>query len=298
MPQIRTIFGIALLVVRPKPEFVVIALLLSLPLLLPRGRSWDESRYLAKLTVLDVGQGTAIVFQDHQQVLVYDTGGGDPAGFNMVTAVVLPYLRGEDITRIDTLVVSHPDNDHSAGAQTLLSSLPVGELIYGGEFPGSEVGRVCRAGEAWRWASGIRFQVMSPAREQGLSSNNSSCVLQIQAGKIRLLLPGDIDLAREKQLVRYWRDDLRSDWLLAAHHGSQSSSSIPWLKFVQPAMVAFSSGYGNSFGHPHPDIVRRISGNGSDLQSTSSGGALEYLLGADGQIRLRQYRENHKRYWH
>ena len=292
------IAGLSILVTRQTSRSLTIALVLSLPLLIPRGRSWQEGQYLAKLTVLDVGQGSAIVLQGPRQTLVYDTGGGDPAGTNMGTTVLLPYLRREGISSLDTLLVSHADNDHSAGAGALRSTLAVRQFLHSGVFPGSEGGLPCRAGQAWQWSSRIRFQILSPATGQALSSNNSSCVLQVQVGELRLLLPGDIDVKQEKAIVSYWRAKLRSDWLLAAHHGSNTSSSRLWLKYVLPAQVVFSAGYGNAFGHPHSSVVQRSREGSRSLYRTSTQGAMEFYLQADGGIKVLPYRVEQARYWH
>jgi competence protein ComEC len=291
------LLGLSVLVASRNRWSVTIAVLLSVPLLLPRGRSWSDNEYLAKLTVLDVGQGSAIVLQGPERTLVFDTGGGDPQGSNMSTNVVLPYLRQEGISALDTLLVSHADNDHSAGTSALLSALPVDQYLYGGEPTSDAPGQPCRAGQAWRWNSSISFQVLSPAGEQGLSSNNSSCVLQVEIGQLNLMLPGDIDGKRERELVRYWRSGLDSEWLLAAHHGSRFSSSRLWLKYVQPSRVVFSSGYGNAFGHPHPLIVELTASGSGGNHFTSSGGSLEFYIDAAGELEIDRYRLQHKRYW-
>ena len=120
------------------------------------------------------------------------------------------------------------------------------------------------------------FQFLSPAREAPRSSNDGSCVLQVQVGDYRLLLPGDIDEARERTLVQYWGDELFSDWLLVAHHGSRTSSSLTWLKNVRPQEAIISSGYANRFGHPHSLVVQRLQDHGVRLSFTASDGALQY----------------------
>ncbi|MEH6582849.1 MAG: DNA internalization-related competence protein ComEC/Rec2 [Halioglobus sp.] len=295
---VLAVLGLGLGVTGLRLRTITLALVLCVPLLVPVGRSLQDEKYLAKLTVLDVGQGTAVVLQDAERTLVYDTGGGDPAGSNMASTVILPYLRLEGISSLDTLIVSHADSDHSAGAATLAGSMAVKRYLSSGEFLGSDSSAPCRTGQAWRWPSGISFQIMSPAGEQGLSSNNSSCVLRIQTPALGLLLPGDIDHHREKTLVRYWRDQLGSDWLLAGHHGSITSTSFAWLKYVQPSTVVFSSGYANPFGHPHPEIARRLTTQGRQAETTSKEGALEYYLNAEGVSRVEHYRREHKRYWH
>lgn len=270
---------------------------LALPLLLPDAGTGTDFPRNTQLTILDVGQGTALVLRSGENTLVYDTGGGDPNGSNLAAMVILPYLRAQGVRRIQTLIISHADNDHSAGALTLMKSMPVGQLILGGSKSAYPNARQCRAGEAWRWPSGVRFQVLSPEQTESLSTNNSSCVLQVHIGELRLLLAGDIDSRREKELLRYWREALRSDVLLVAHHGSLTSSSYTWLKIVQPAYAVFSNGYLNQFGHPHPRVEERYRSVSGKQFSTSTDGAVELLLDPDGTIVVSSYRASPHPYW-
>jgi len=293
--------ALALLAVPLPGRLKLLVPLLAMPVFLPQTLSTALPLTHTKLTVLDVGQGTAIVIQSGGRTLVYDTGGGDPQGSNMANRVILPYLRAQGIRSLDTLVVSHADNDHSAGLQTLVRAMPIKQLITGGERPFHPDAHACRAGQAWQWPSGVRFQMLSPESSSGptavLSNNNSSCVLQVHINNIRLLLPGDIDAQRERELVAYWRDDLRSDWLLAGHHGSLTSSSYAWLKTVQPRQLVFSNGYLNQFGHPHKKILRRSQALGSETFSTADDGALEILITPNGLMSVNKYRTFYRRYW-
>ncbi|MEJ2531516.1 MAG: DNA internalization-related competence protein ComEC/Rec2 [Halioglobus sp.] len=253
----------------------LLAAVLLLPLLLPAA---DRAPGTV-VTVLDVGQGTAVVVRAGARTLLYDTGGGNPAGSNMASSVVLPYLRSRGITALETLVVSHADEDHSAGLDAIRRAMPVRQLRVGPGLPAlTPGGRVCRAGEAWRWPGGQTFRFLSPAGEAGLSSNNGSCVLQVIIGDYHLLIPGDIERRRELTLVRYWGRELRSDWLLAAHHGSATSSAPALVKTVRPETVVFNSGYANRFGHPHESVVRRFRRHEARLLSTAEAGAVELLF--------------------
>jgi competence protein ComEC len=267
--------ALALGAVPAGPRLKLFAVLLLLPLLLPAARREPGTM----VTVLDVGQGTAVVVMAGDRALLYDTGGGDPAGSNMASSVVLPYLRSRGITALDMLVVSHADQDHSAGMAAIHRAMPVRQLRVGPGIPAlPPAGRVCRAGEAWRWPGGQSFRFLSPAVETGLPSNDGSCVLQVSIGAYRLLIPGDIERKRELALVRYWGPELRSDWLLAAHHGSATSSAPALVKTVRPATVVFSSGYANRFGHPHESVVRRFRRDEALLLSTAEMGALEFHI--------------------
>lgn len=293
---VLAIMGCLLFVIGPaRWRCLPVIVLLCLPLLLPSSSGLAGSGMQARLTFLDVGQGTAIVLQDAHNTLVYDTGGGDPAGANMATGVILPYLRRHGVTALDTLIVSHGDNDHSAGADTLRSSLKIARVLYG-EPETNETMR-CRAGMAWRWPSGILFQVLAPAPGATASRNNASCVLQVQIGQHRILLPGDIDRRQERALVRYWRGALAGDWLLAAHHGSISSNSLLWLKYVQPGAVVYSSGHANAFGHPHASVMERYRRAKAHAFTTSGTGALELYFSDTGEVTSTAFRVIMSRYW-
>lgn len=291
------LIAVALLAIPSGPMLRGLALLCAVPLLLPQATPGSDPPGLTRVTVLDVGQGTAVVVQASGRALLYDTGGGDPAGPNMATAVVLPYLRWRGVNGLDTLVISHADSDHSAGTAAILRALPVARVRYGPGIPAAGWGQACRAGEAWRWPGGQRFQILSPGGESGLSSNDTSCVLQIDLGNQRLLLPGDIEATRERELVRYWGRELRSQWLLAGHHGSLTSTSNAWLKHVLPETVVISSGHANRFGHPHPTVIGRLVRDGAATLETSRWGALEFEFAPGREPVIRLYRAEKSRFW-
>jgi len=290
--------GICLLAMPVARPARALGLLAMLPLLLPLSReAGDDPAGALWVTVLDVGQGTAVVVHDGSRTLVYDTGGGDPQGPNMGDAVLLPYLRSRGITAVDTLIVSHPDNDHSAGAATLLQSLPVRALFLGEPIAALDRGQPCVAGLAWNWPGGPRFQFLAPVADTTATRNDRSCVLQIEAAGRRLLLAGDIEADQERELARYWRERLASDWLLVAHHGSRTSSTRALLRAVAPRLTVISRGYGNRFGHPHPDVVSRLRDNGATLYDTATGGALEFELAPGRPIAVREWRRQRPRFW-
>jgi competence protein ComEC len=294
--------GVALLIAPVSRYARSLALLLVLPLILPpdfpaRFPRAEEPAGLTRVTVLDVGQGTSVVVEAGARVLVYDTGGGDPGGNNMAGSVLLPYLRQRGIGALDTLVISHPDNDHSAGAGTLLAALPATRVYHGLPMPVLDSGRPCLSGQAWRWPGGQRFQFLSPEGAGAGSSNDHSCVLQIEAGGRRLLLVGDVENGRERELVRYWGETLASDWLLVAHHGSRTSSSWALLKAVQPAIAVVSAGYASRFGHPHGDVVDRLQRMGAAVHNTATGGALAFEFVPGQPVRVTSWRQQLRRFW-
>ena len=291
------LLAVTLWVVRANIALRIFAIVFGLPLLLPNALPESLPPGHTRVTVLDVGQGTAVLVEAGNRALLYDTGGGDPAGSNMATAVILPFLRSSGITQLDTFVVSHPDRDHAAGTAAILRAVDVQRRRYGGVLPGMTGGVPCVAGEAWTWPGGPSFQFLSPALEQGLASNNASCVLLIDTGSQRLLLPGDVEAGRERELARYWGADLASSWLLVAHHGSKTSSTRTFLKWVDPEIAVISHGYANRFGHPHVLVQQRLHAATAEIHATASSGALVFDFTAGQPPAVRAYREKLDPYW-
>lgn len=272
-----------------------LGLLLMLPALRPQLDLLQPGAF--ELTVLDVGQGSAAVVRTRHHALVFDTGSRMSDRFDMGSSVVLPYLRWVGIGRIDTLVVSHGDNDHSGGAAFLLRSVPVG-LVYAGvpqELP-SPRAMPCQGGQDWIW-DGVRFVFLSPSVLGG-KENDLSCVLQVISGAQRLLLTGDIERGAEAQLVAGFNSQLRSDVLVVPHHGSNTSSTWEFLRQVQPRYALISSGYLNRFGFPHPRVVERLQDVGAVILNTAEEGAICVGLGNGALPHVAyRYRRDYRRYW-
>lgn len=270
--------------------------LLLLPLLLPLREHRVEAPGAVHVLVLDVGQGAAVLIHDRRRALLYDTGSAWAA-----RAVVLPVLRGRGIQRLDRLVISHGDTDHAGGLSELVTALDIASLSLGADIPPTSVaGAVsrCRAGESWAWGPGVWFRTLAPAPGEAPASRNAgSCVLQVSLWGQRWLLTGDIDAPRERALVDYWGAALHSDWLLAPHHGSDSSSSWAWLKAVRPRQVIYSHGRANPFGHPAPAVLARHAALGIPGQSTAAYGALEWIVEPGAAPRFRAHRQVARRFW-
>lgn len=250
-------------------------------------------------TVLDVGQGLAVVIETANHTLVYDTGPRFPSGFNTGSEVVLPYLRARNITHIDAVMVSHNDSDHAGGIHALLDAGVVRTLIVSNRkdlYPQVSA-KFCRSGDEWQW-DGVTFRVLHPTNVWQSNKNNRSCVLQIVHPKGKILLTGDIEASVEALLVKQFGDKLRSDVLVVPHHGSNSSSSRRFLASVRPQTAVFSVGYRNRYGFPHAKIMQRYQGIGADLVDTVHEGAVTFIFDANEGIRREVgYRPQSTRYW-
>lgn len=250
------------------------------------------------LTVLDAGQGLAAVLRTHEHVLVYDTGPRFGADFDAGSAVVLPWLRRHGVSHVDTLLVSHGDNDHAGGAPALLRELSIERFIASARdaVPG-HIAEPCRRGMSWRW-DGVDFAILHPDGDGGGRRNDTSCVLRVSAGGGTILLPGDIETRAERALLGRG-DDLRAHILAAPHHGSRSSSSPAFVAAVAPEYVLFATGYRNRWGFPHPEVQARYAAAGAGAWNTAVHGAIEVRVPASGvPAPPRAWRELHQRYWH
>ncbi|MDO8273869.1 MAG: DNA internalization-related competence protein ComEC/Rec2 [Gammaproteobacteria bacterium] len=275
-----------------------LALVMFLPLLFPQRQLLKDG--VAELTVLDVGQGLAVVVQTATHVLVYDTGPRLSESFDTGSAVVFPFLRQGGLRRVDRLIVSHADNDHAGGLESVLKLLEV-ESIAGSTWP-EESDKLanfalCERGERWVW-DGVIFEILHPPGGMSYAGNDSSCVLRIEAAEQSVLLPGDIEVGAERHLLQLQGTALASDVLIAPHHGSRTSSSERFLEVVRPSVVLYSAGYRSQFGHPASAVVARYNALGAVPYNTALSGALSLRLGeVSGPMVPTEFRSSHRRYW-
>lgn len=260
------------------------------------------------VTAFDVGQGMALLVETHRHRLLYDTGPQYAPGASGASRVVLPYLRGRGIGRIDTLVVSHGDLDHAGGADAVLAALAVAE-VRSSLPPAHPVPRAarrhvrCSAGQAWEW-DGVRFEMLAPpARihaDPGPAANARSCVLRVSAaareGGRAMLLAGDIEAAQEAALVQGDAARLRADVLLAPHHGSGTSSTAAFLRTVSPGLALFQVGHRNRYRHPKREVYQRYRELGIARLRTDRHGAVTLQFGP--QLAVETCRAARARYWH
>ena len=254
----------------------------------PPGQLWA--------TVLDVGQGLSVLLQTHKHDLLYDTGARFSSGFDLGEAVVYPALLALGVRKLDTLLLSHADNDHAGGAPSVAALLPVARTLAGQHADIEPVlqAQPCLPGDSWQW-DGVRFEVVySP--QPPAPPNEQSCVLRVINGKSAVLLPGDLGIHGEYQMLDR---PLNAELLLAPHHGSRSSSSYAFIRAVKPQWVVFSAGRHNRYGHPHPLVVERYRELEAEPVYTATAGAIRFVLDDTGEVRREwSWRERAQRFWH
>jgi competence protein ComEC len=299
--------GVALLVAPRGVPGRGLGAIALLPLFVVRPSPPDPGTF--RMTVLDVGQGLAVVVQTHRHALLYDTGPRYHDEADAGGRIVAPFLRGSGIRRLDAMIVTHQDTDHSGGALSLLSTVPVDELLSSLPVEHPIVARRtldhahatrCEAGQQWSW-DGVRFMVLQPSAAQYAvpqrKANDVSCVVRIESPHGTVLLTGDLEARGEQELVRREPRLIKADVLLVPHHGSRTSSTPAFIAAVQPDIAVYAAGYRNRFGHPRPDIVARYESRGVRGFRTDLDGALTFTFAPDTPQAPRAEREHDRRYW-
>ncbi len=267
-------------------------LLALLPLLFWHPARPDEGG--VRLHVLDVGQGLAAVIRTREHTLVYDTGARFSARFDAGSAVVVPFLRARGVRRIDTLVLSHLDNDHAGGRDAVFTDLAPATVWSSAPHRLERESRFCGRGRGWTW-DGVAFRFLHPDSDDALTGNDASCVLRIDAPGGSLLLPGDIEATAEWRLLARGTE-LAADVVVAPHHGSLTSSTPAFVRAVDPEHVLYAVGYRNRWDFPRPEVVARWSpaaGLGTDCA-----GAISVSISPEaGVSEPRGWRQRAPRFW-
>lgn len=242
------------------------------------------------VNVLDVGQGLSVVIQQGENAIIYDTGAAYPSGFNMANAVVLPFIASRGVTSVEHLFVSHLDNDHAGGLNVILDAFPTLETWFTHDR--------CVASQPFFWRA-LSIHILWPLSATD-SSNAMSCVIRIADARHSVLLTGDIDKHTEQSLVElYGKKVLNSDILLAPHHGSDTSSSGPFIRAVSPEYVVFSEGFMNRWHFPAQKVVNRYYRENVQMLATSGSGQVTFLLREkEADIEISTFRQHISPLWY
>ncbi|RIY39622.1 DNA internalization-related competence protein ComEC/Rec2 [Neopusillimonas maritima] len=289
--------------------------LLMLPAL-----TWQPTRPAAgewALYALDVGQGSALVVQTAEHVLLFDSGLRHSAQSDQGIRTIVPFLRALGERKLDIMIVSHADIDHAGGVRSVLENTKVEQSFSSfplGRYLSIEAGRLkqpflqenaplaqspCRYGTSWTM-DGVTFSFLWPlkhnvsARARSKVRNAASCVLRIQGAYHAALLPGDIGKAQEDALVD--RGMPRVDVMVAPHHGSGKSSTPAFVSASGARHVLTQVGLMNRYGHPAPQTVARWRREGARVWRSDRDGAVTVQSRQSGLV-VQSERQLQRRYW-
>lgn len=256
---------------------------------------------LLRVTFLDVGQGDATVIESPTGRIALIDGGGRPGVDERREAepgrrIVLPFLRSRGIRQVDLMVATHADEDHVQGLIAVTRRLRVGAALEPGLSAGGAMERLralwrrrripmarAIAGQRIDLGGGAILEILHPGARlltHGRSVDNDNAVVaRLVYGKTRLLLTADAEGVAEEAILS-GGGSVRAGVLKVGHHGSRWSSTSRFLRAVGPATAVISCGRDNRFGHPHREVLERLTAMGIRVWRTDRDGALE--LASDG----------------
>lgn len=251
---------------------------------------------LLKIYFLDVGQGDAVFVETPNGNQVLIDGGPDDKVIQEL-AKVMPFYDRE----IDLVVLSHPHADHVSGLIEVLERYEVKNILQAREEYSSPVVPVwldavkdekaeeieAVAGRAIDLGNDVFLKIIYPKisleGQAVRNPNNSSVVMMLDYKDTEILLVGDIEAKIEKELLS---DDIDADVLKVGHHGSKTSTTVSFLEKVSPQVAFIEVGSKNKFGHPSPEVIRRLENFGIKYYRTDLDGTIEVITdGKNYQIK-------------
>ena len=252
------------------------------------------------VTVLDIGQGDAVLLGQDGEYCLIDTGPSD-AKDDLVRDLQLA-----GIAKLDYLVLTHPHADHTGGAKEVLRNFSVGQLLIPpwdaeasgetadwprglfelAEQQGTAV-TVAEDGAVYSLGSGTLTILQGGESElyntddSSAHVNNASLCTMFEAGSFRYLSTGDAEAQAEQRLVDRYGKALHATLFKAGHHGSSTSSTDALLQVVQPQAAAISCGLNNDYGHPHASALQRLTAAGADIYRTDTMGTVTFTYQND-----------------
>ncbi|MCM1387484.1 MAG: DNA internalization-related competence protein ComEC/Rec2 [Bacillus sp. (in: Bacteria)] len=255
---------------------------------------WQEG---LQITLIDVGQGDGIYIADGMGGH-YLIDGGSSDKSDTGTYQILPFLKYEGVDTLDAVFVTHMDSDHYNGIQTLIEQMDTSGVIIKnlilpdiGEESKSEAYKELARSAARQKISvrylhkgdmichgKLRLTCLHPESGSNRETNEASIVLYLEYDEFTALFTGDLEGSGEesvrKQLENYLPAGKNLTMLKVAHHGSKNSTEAAFLETASPYIALISAGKDNSYGHPHEELIKRLTQAGSRIYQTNEGGAL------------------------
>jgi competence protein ComEC len=250
-----------------------------------------------ELTVLDVGQGLSVFIATREHRMLFDTGPQSQSGRAAAEFSVIPFLHQRGDARLDALVLSHGDRDHTGGAAAVREAVSVTREWAGGNRP-VPAAEPCVAGLQWTW-DGVRFEFLHPAAgHPRVKENDASCVLEVTGVRGAALLTGDIEATAENEVLEHVNPG-PVDVVVVPHHGSRGSSGIDFVAALAPRWAVVSAGYDNRWHFPKAEVIERWQAAGARVLTTATSGAITFRFEPDGPLPPPlEYRERVRRFWH
>jgi len=237
---------------------------------------------------IDVGQGQAqLVIGPTGKTMLIDGGNND------MEERIVAYLRDHGVSRVDILIGTHPDADHTGGLDAVVQHFDIGKiympriqsntktfesLLLSIQQKGLKV-TTAKAGLVLDWEPDVEVNMIAPVGTYD-STNEMSAVVHLRYGDTAFLFTGDAGKQSETDILQSGAD-VKADVLLVGHHGSSSSTSEAFLEKVAPAYGVIQAGSDNRYGHPHKEVLSRLAEKGVAIYRTDEHGNV--VFASDGK---------------
>ncbi|GIP25416.1 MBL fold protein [Paenibacillus sp. J23TS9] len=246
------------------------------------GKSDSVDGKKLKVYFLDVGQGASqLLVTPSGKTMLIDAGNNDKE------QTMLDYMKKYRISKLDVVIGTHPDADHIGGLDKVIDHIPVTtiympkvqsntktfeSLLQSIKNKGLKV-KTAKAGLSWDLDNQVHVEMLAPKGTYE-DTNNMSAVVKITYGKNSFLLTGDAEAESEKAMLASGAD-VQADVMLVGHHGSNSSTTLKFLKAVNPKYAVIQVGKDNTYGHPKSTVLSRLQKQGVEVYRNDKQGTIE-----------------------
>lgn len=242
----------------------------------------------ADLTLLDVGNGQALVVRTRDHVLLVDTGPRYSPTFDAGSGAVIPWLTAQGITWIDRVLITRDHGTHLGGLDSVRTGNSLGPVAGPPASDASKGTADCAETPTWTW-DGVLFEV--------LAEGEGACHLRIDAAGDRAVIPGKVPGQRfGKVLRRTWPEPV--EVMVVPDRGKAAEGVQELVQQSTPSVALLSVAHRDRWGRPEPELLSWFSAVGARMLRTDHHGAVTVRLGGEG-ARVRQlYRLDQRRLWH
>ena len=261
-----------------------------------------------RINFIDVGQGDSCLIRYKGTNIMIDSGGSlsknkDGKSYDIGENVLNNYLLNRGITRLDYIMASHFDEDHSQGFIFLLKNMKVKNVIISEQYKTSSIyeqfKQICKkqniqiiyvkSGDEIR-IKDLAFKILHPkSKENQISENplnNNAIVCMVKYKNRRILFTGDIEKVAENEMVKEYTNGLKADILKVGHHGSKTSTTKEFLDLINPSVALIGVGQNNKFGHPNEDVIKRLEEKNIQIYRTDEMGEISVIIDKNGKIKI------------
>lgn len=261
----------------------LLIILLTSSLIIYKMPSFSQRKYFI-VHYIDVGQGDSILIESEEKNLLIDAGTPESCDF------LIKYLKSQNIKKINSIIITHPHDDHIGGIAKIIKTFPIDSLyspkvIHTNESFKNLVNvlkekklniNVLSTNKSNNIDLGknTNIEIFSPSNELYENLNNYSPIMRISYGETSFLFTGDAEEEAEKEVLKN-NYNIKSDVLKVGHHGSHTSSTKDFLNKISPKIAIISAGLDNSYGHPNQSTLNKLKERNIKIFRTDEDGTIK-----------------------